>query len=605
MNLSITLKMGLLTMLCSCIGVLSVSFFALRDAGKLLQQQSIGNISNDLLRESDLLEEKLRILRQDVLFLNKAPPVSGIIRASKTGGYDPDQNTTGRAWEQRLSDIFTNVLRQRGSYFQIRFIGVADNGKELVRVERKEGRISAKKKEALQRKGDRYYFREIIKLSPGEVYYSKIDLNVEGGEIEEPYRTTIRAGSPVYDEATGDVFGIVVINADFNKMAAGLLSPPNNTFYFLANNDGEYLIHPNRKKRYALMFDRTAKYTNDYPLTKENLEKLHRGGFEAIDLPEQSAGVVLRHSHFDPSSPDRFLAIGAVVDHSVIEATTMNLQHRLIAIAFFVALLLGAIVAFGVSVLTRPINKLKKAVDLISEGREDVEIPHLGNDEIGKFADSMRDMLKKKASSQKALKELAGSLEEQVKERTQKLRKSEQHIRTIVKTVGEGIVVVDSGSRILLVNEEISSIFGYSEDELLGKNIRVLMPEKYRADYEDGIRNYLGMGKVAAPGKRMELEGLRKNGTVFPIELRVEETAGDGEERLFTGSIRDITERKKGEEELKKVHADLIERNKRLERFHKITVDREMEMIKLKKEVNALLKEAGRAGKYEIRLGKI
>jgi len=133
-------------------------------------------------------------------------------------------------------------------------------------------------------------------------------------------------------------------------------------------------------------------------------------------------------------------------------------------------------------------------------------------------------------------------------ENEEALKQSEDTIRLIVKTVGEGIIVVDSNSKILLINEEIKKIFGYFESELIGKNITELMPGKYRERYIYGFNKYVVSGSSQILGQRLELEGRHKHGNVFPIELRVEETVEENGNRYFTGVLRDISDRKIAEE---------------------------------------------------------
>jgi len=130
-------------------------------------------------------------------------------------------------------------------------------------------------------------------------------------------------------------------------------------------------------------------------------------------------------------------------------------------------------------------------------------------------------------------------------------RQSAQRTTAIIKTVGEGIVVIDQDSRICLLNQEVCNIFGYSEDELIGEKTELLVPEKYKARHREGVKRYSAKGQSRIIGSRIELEGVRKSGEVFPLELRLEETRLKGGERFVTGAIRDITERKEAEEALK------------------------------------------------------
>ncbi len=153
-----------------------------------------------------------------------------------------------------------------------------------------------------------------------------------------------------------------------------------------------------------------------------------------------------------------------------------------------------------------------------------------------------------------------------VHRKTRELISSELKTRAIVTTVGEGIITTGQDLRVRFVNQEFCKIFGYSEDELIGRNITVLMPEKYRAAHLAGVKRYLTENSAKILGRRLELEGLRKDGAVFPLEIRVEQTfPRESGERLFTAAIRDITERKQAEEamlESEEKYRDLFDKSK-------------------------------------------
>ncbi|HJP17669.1 MAG TPA: PAS domain S-box protein [Nitrospinota bacterium] len=133
------------------------------------------------------------------------------------------------------------------------------------------------------------------------------------------------------------------------------------------------------------------------------------------------------------------------------------------------------------------------------------------------------------------------------------LRMSEAKTRTIVTSIGEGIIsaVATPDLTIDFVNQETCNIFGYLEEELIGQSLTILIPEKYRADHLMGVKRYLREGNPKILDKRIELEGLRKGGSIFPLELKVEEVEDEGGNSFFTAAIRDITERKRAEEALK------------------------------------------------------
>tara|TARA_B100000315_G_scaffold259682_1_gene316654 strand:- start:482 stop:2707 length:2226 start_codon:yes stop_codon:yes gene_type:complete len=132
------------------------------------------------------------------------------------------------------------------------------------------------------------------------------------------------------------------------------------------------------------------------------------------------------------------------------------------------------------------------------------------------------------------------------------LKKNQQKIDAIVKSVGEGIISIGEDSFIRFVNQELCRIFGYATEELIGQDLKILMPEKYRQAHTERLKKYLNGALPKLIGKRIEIEGLDKSGKIFPIEIRIEETKGGSDERSFTASIKDITETKKAEKELNK-----------------------------------------------------
>ncbi len=119
----------------------------------------------------------------------------------------------------------------------------------------------------------------------------------------------------------------------------------------------------------------------------------------------------------------------------------------------------------------------------------------------------------------------------------------------VLDTIGECIIVIDSGGTIVLVNREIQNIWGYQPEEIVGKPVQILMPETYRKAHEAGLRRYLETGVPQVLGQHLEFEGLKKDGTIFPLELRIAKTRIN-HRLLFTAAARDITERKRAEETL-------------------------------------------------------
>ncbi|MEW6265679.1 MAG: PAS domain S-box protein [Thermodesulfobacteriota bacterium] len=130
------------------------------------------------------------------------------------------------------------------------------------------------------------------------------------------------------------------------------------------------------------------------------------------------------------------------------------------------------------------------------------------------------------------------------------LRESQARVQAIVETAAEGIVTIDDQGLITSFNRAAESIFGYKSEEVLGKNLTLLMPSPDREQHPGYLEKYLSTAEKRITGPGREVEGRRKDGTDFPLELSVSEVVINNR-RVFTGLLRDITERKRVERELR------------------------------------------------------
>jgi two-component system, LuxR family, sensor kinase FixL len=118
--------------------------------------------------------------------------------------------------------------------------------------------------------------------------------------------------------------------------------------------------------------------------------------------------------------------------------------------------------------------------------------------------------------------------------------------RAIVDTAVDAIVVIDGNGSIGSVNNATERLFGYAAAELTGRNVKILMPEPYAGKHDTYLANYLRTGQKKIIGIGREVVGRRKDRSIFPMDLSVGE-AHAGEEPIFVGIIRDITDRKAAE----------------------------------------------------------
>jgi two-component system sensor kinase FixL len=133
----------------------------------------------------------------------------------------------------------------------------------------------------------------------------------------------------------------------------------------------------------------------------------------------------------------------------------------------------------------------------------------------------------------------------------------EAHLQSILDTVPEAMIVIDERGIIQSFSTAAERLFGYTAQEAIGKNVKVLMPSPYREQHDGYLQRYLGTGERRIIGIGRVVVGLRKDGSTFPMELAVGEMKS-GSQRFFTGFIRDLTERQKTEARLQELQSELV-----------------------------------------------
>jgi PAS domain S-box-containing protein len=184
--------------------------------------------------------------------------------------------------------------------------------------------------------------------------------------------------------------------------------------------------------------------------------------------------------------------------------------------------------------LTKQLARLKQGAQKLAKGQVGFEVEVSGNDEIADTAGAFNEMSRR-------LRELYDDIQ-----------MNEQRLTAIFDTASDGIVIIDQFGIIQSVNPAIKTIFGYPQNELVGQNVKVLMGAPHHVNHDTYLANYLHTGKDKILGNRREVEGLRKNGSTFPMELATRKLVIGGT-TMFLGITRDITERKEAEDKIRQL----------------------------------------------------
>jgi two-component system sensor kinase FixL len=137
------------------------------------------------------------------------------------------------------------------------------------------------------------------------------------------------------------------------------------------------------------------------------------------------------------------------------------------------------------------------------------------------------------------------------------LRAREAHLRSILETVPDAMIVIDEQARIQSFSAAAVRQFGYEPSEVIGRNVSMLMPEPYRGQHDSYMDRYLSTGERRIIGIGRVVVGQRRDGSTFPMELAVGEMHSGGV-RYFTGFVRDLTERQQTETRLQEIQSELV-----------------------------------------------
>lgn len=336
----------------------------------------------------------------------------------------------------------------------------------------------------------------------------------------------------------GEVAAVVVLAYDLDRLSESLPSIPVAPGGTISLIDGEGILLARAPAAPEWVGRRVheADFTAAMLARREGI--LEHAGIDGVD----------RLHGFSPLyvSADLFAVVGLPWREAFAQADALFWREiSAIVLAFAVAALIALISAE--IWIRRPVSTLREVVGRMAGG------------DLSARAHLHR-------ASGPELRELAGSVNamaNSLQGRQMALQDSEARFRSVVETAADGIVTINEHAIVEAVNPEAERLFGRHRDELIGDNVRILMPAPDRERHDEYVARYLRTGEARIIGIGREVRGQRKDGSTFPMSLSIGEFQLAGT-RYFTGIVRDISERRQSEEHQRLLVAEIDHRAKNL-----------------------------------------
>jgi PAS domain S-box-containing protein len=493
-----------------------VNVVQIRDSTRLHEANLLGN-------EAGLIAAHLKTpfdaIRNATLMLAQTPPFEGIARATANRGSDPADGSSLADWRKRLETIFDAMLRNFPPYLQLRYIGLADGGREIVRVDRTRAGIRAVPTGELQEKADQPYFPEGVATPRGEVRLSALSLNHDQGNIDYNL-PVVRAMSPVYGPG-GGLFGLLVVNARYDDLLDTVFRNirPTGDLYVLTEA-GDYIVKL-RRREFGLLH-LASEDGGPPPAAIAAMRGLgRRAGVAAFEEGGVRFRIATARVDLGDLRPGHEIAVGLAVPESRIERVADAAAASAMTTGGLLVAAITVLAFFFANLVTRPLRAL--ADEIGGEAPVNSVLARRG-DEIGDAYRAYEGLSRKLAD--------ARSAEGAVIER----------MRTMRYKAADALIVIDEAGTIVEFNESAQKMFGYADYEAVGRNVSMLMPSPHRDAHDSYLTRYIETGEKRIIGGIRNVEALRRNGELFPAELRVSEFEIDGR-RYFNGNVRDVTER--------------------------------------------------------------
>jgi PAS domain S-box-containing protein len=489
------------------------------------------------------LESHAAVARRDVSSYRFIPGLVGLIRARLAGGSDPADGIPTHIWRERIAMHFSAELESKPAYAMIRLIGIDDDEREIVRVDRSgpDGAVRVAAESELRSRGDRNEFKETIGLPPGQIYVSPVKQDREEGG--KPRTAILRIGTPI-SAPDGKPFGILILNVDMSRVFDHLLATiwPGAQLY-VVNSHGDYLVHPDKRREFSRDFGQPTNWQDDFPSLASAVGSTQSSSKILPDKAGRPGGVA-----FAPTllAGKEWIAAIEVFPNAVFMAPALTIRNTTMQVGLIAMLCAAVLAVILARSLTRPIKQLTAAVEGVVR-HDPVTIPLGAGGETGVLARAFARMIGE-ASAKTA------ELEREIREHrfTEAARDlyaaRERLYSAAVESSNDAIVTTALDGTITGWNPAAERLFGYSAEEIMGKAVYLVAPPDRVTEVEDLLRRVSHGERI----EHYETTRLRKNGDPVQVSLSISPIKSSSGGIIGASRIvRDLTESHRTEQALR------------------------------------------------------
>ncbi|MBB3211789.1 PAS domain S-box-containing protein [Herbaspirillum sp. Sphag1AN] len=329
------------------IGTAVVVFFVATHQERDEQMHSAAQaMMSAVAQRAQSLEEQVASLSSDARFLSRLQTVSGLVRAMRNQGIDKEGGIPIALWQARLQNTFAKFAAENPHLMTIRFLSVLDDGRELVRIERRHDEVWSAPATQLLEQGNREDFALMANLHADTVAISSIHLEhlngASGVNGEQGQIPALLAGMPVFSES-GELTGMVEVSLDLRGVLAELRKGSEPGFkIYLINSQGDYLLEPEGNQASGVELVRRWQDEHDPLPDSPGLPQ----GLRDFSSTEGVLHAVLRRVVLDENEPGRYITIIIAIPDSVIAHQAFNEGFDALLIMLGVSVVVGGIAYF-------------------------------------------------------------------------------------------------------------------------------------------------------------------------------------------------------------------------------------------------------------------